>query len=85
MKQTIPFGAKAKEKVTGLVGIVIGRASYITGCDQYLIQPPISDGGDWKDGKWFDEGRLVIVEEKAVEQGDLMAGDDGCDIPAPTK
>jgi len=33
----IPLGKKAKDKITGFVGIIIGRAQYLTGCDQYAL------------------------------------------------
>lgn len=31
------LGATLKDKITGFEGIATGVASYITGCDQYVI------------------------------------------------
>lgn len=31
----IILGRKVRDKVTGFEGIVTGRATYLTGCDQY--------------------------------------------------
>ena len=43
------LGQKVKDSITGFAGIVTGRAEYITGCHQILVQPPVKnakDGGD---------------------------------------
>lgn len=51
------FSVEVEEKITGFRGIITGAASYLTGCDQFLVQPPIKDGA-WVNGQWFDDGRL---------------------------
>ncbi|MBC8053766.1 MAG: hypothetical protein H7Y13_11945 [Sphingobacteriaceae bacterium] len=56
------LGEKAKDKVTGFEGIIIGRAEYLTGCDQYGLTPPAKDGKVEKN-EWFDEGRIEIIGE----------------------
>lgn len=56
----ITLGQKAKDKVTGFEGIIIGRIQYLTGCDQYGMAPPAKDGKT-NDTQWFDEGRLIIT------------------------
>jgi hypothetical protein len=73
---------KVSDKITGFTGIVTGHADYITGCDQYLIQPPCKDG-EWKDCKWFDENRLIIIEECSPVLVD--SNENGADAPAPVK
>ncbi|WP_240533448.1 hypothetical protein [Sinorhizobium fredii] len=70
----------AKDQLTGFSGIVIGRAQYITGCDQYLLTPRTPD----KDAKWFDEQRLVIDPTYAPVELDNSNGP-GADLPAPIK
>jgi hypothetical protein len=85
MSKTIKFGTKVREKITGFVGVTTGKASYITGCDQYLVQPPIGDNNAFVDGRWFDEGRLEIVQEETISASDVTADANGCDIQAPTK
>lgn len=77
------LGQKAKDKITGFEGVLIGRASYITGCDQYLVQPPLKDDA-FREGKWVDEGRLEITGE-AITPEDVAADKNGCDIAAPIK
>lgn len=78
------LGSTLKDKITGFSGIATGRASYITGCDQYLIQPPVKDG-NFVDGKWIDEGRLEVIEESTISAESVQADDNGCDSPAPIK
>lgn len=56
----IELGFVGKDKITGFEGIITSRCQYITGCDQYALQPPAKDG-DIKDAKWFDEGRILIT------------------------
>ena len=69
----IRLGFKAKDKITGFEGILIGKASYLYGCDQYAITPPVRDGKT-VDTQWFDEGRVEIIgsgilpEEVQVEK-----------------
>lgn len=55
------IGQKAKDKITGFQGILTGRASYLYGCDQYLINPPVDKEGKIGDACWFDEGRIEIL------------------------
>lgn len=77
---------EAKDKITGFKGTVIGYCTYSTGCDQYLLSPPVSNDGDFKDSRWFDEARLVVIgkREEIVAQ-ELVGESNGCDISAPTK
>lgn len=56
----IELGKKARDKITGFEGILIGHCRYLTGCDQYGIVPPAKDG-EVKNSQWFDEGRIEIV------------------------
>lgn len=54
------LGKKARDKITGFEGIIIGRIKYLTGCDQYGIVPPAKDG-EVKSSQWFDVGRVEII------------------------
>ena len=56
----IELGQKAKDKVTGFEGILIGRIEYLFGCNQYGIAPEAKDG-KVNDTNWFDEGRIEIT------------------------
>ena len=62
----IELGMTVKDKITGLSGVVVCRASYLTGCDRISIQPlELKDG---KPAEWcaFDENQLEIVKGKKI-------------------
>lgn len=80
------MGQKATDKLTGFTGKVTGQARYITGCDQFLVQPPCKEDGTYVDGRWFDENRLGFVEEPDEEKVEIDTSQDigACD-EAPIK
>ena len=79
------LGIEVKDRITGLIGIITAKATYITGCDQYLVQPQ-GDGTKYPDAIWIDEGRLEATEKGTViEIDEIMTDDNGCDMPAPMK
>lgn len=75
------LGKEVQEKITGFRGILTGVASYITGCDQYYVQPPLKDGS-FVEGRWFDEGRLEVIGEGIAAES-VQAAENGCDTPPP--
>lgn len=59
------LGDKVRDVITGFEGIVTGHAEYVTGCDQYLLQPQIkaeAKDATFPEPRWFDENRLSVVE-----------------------
>jgi len=78
------LGVKAKDKITGFTGIVTGKASYLTGCDQYLVQPKCKEDGEMADGRWFDEQRLDLVPDAPATTLDNSRGKGACGV-APMK
>jgi len=69
------LGIKAKDVVTGFEGIITGRVLYITGCDQYLIHPPVDKAGKPVDPRWYDEKRIEVLDDKPLKLD--MSGDPG--------
>lgn len=67
----IELGKKGRDKITGFEGVITGRAQYLTGCDQYVMVPPIKNGEIQK-SEWFDEGRIEVVGD-AFTEADLVA------------
>jgi len=53
----IKMGRKVKDLVTGFTGIVTGKAIYLNGCTQYLVETKVNKDGELK-WKWFDENQL---------------------------
>lgn len=72
----IQLGQKAKDKISGFTGIVIGHAEYITGCDQYCIAPESKDSSKIESSQWFDEGRIWIIGD-GINPQDLIAQKNG--------
>ena len=56
----IKLGQKAKDKVTGFEGIIVGKAEYLFGCNQFGLAPEAKDG-KVNDTHWFDEGRIEVL------------------------
>lgn len=77
----------ARDIITGFTGIIIAHADYLTGCDQYLVQPPCLSGYEWKESRWFDENRIQLINSEPRKIGFKRVGvnDNGSDIPAPIK
>lgn len=63
----IELGVEAKDKVTGFSGIVTARATYLTGCDQYVLSPVVGEDGKVPEAHWFDENRLEVTGPGVVE------------------
>lgn len=76
----IQLGLTVIDRITRFSGVVTGRATYLTGCDQYLVTPrdPKSDP------KWLDEQRLEIDPATEAVTLDNSKGA-GADLPAPVK
>ena len=62
----LKLGLEVKDKVTGFMGIVTARASYLTGCDKYGVTPIVDSDGRIHNPEWFDEGRLKIIGNGVV-------------------
>lgn len=60
------LGFKAKEKVTGMTGVIDSIAFDLYGCVQASLRPPIDEDGNFPDGRWFDIARLQRTGKKRV-------------------
>jgi len=96
----IDLGMKVSDLVTGFQGIVTGHARYITGCDQYLVQPEpkAEDLGRVRPvAEWFDDNRIVPMDGGDLQPAALAIKNNaagieaapenngGADAPAPVK
>lgn len=77
------LGKKAKDKITGFTGVITGFVEYISGCNQYLLCPPVKDDGTAIDGCWFDVQRCEILEAPAIKLDN--GATPGCDAAAPVR
>lgn len=78
------FGKEASDKITGFEGTIIAISSYITGCDQILLQPKFKKN-EWKDARWFDDDRVVLSGKSIDFKRDETAPRGGPDRGAPIK
>ena len=80
----IEFKDKVKDELTGFVGIVIGKCEYVTGCEQFLVQPACTakDKTTKPTAVWFDEDRLTVTKKAKKKKAPSKLG--ACD-PAPIK
>lgn len=60
----IEFKTEVVDTITNFRGIVTGYGEYISGCKKYLVEPIVGKDGAFRDGVWFDEERLEIVDNK---------------------
>jgi len=77
-------GDQVKDKITGFSGIITGRGDYLTGCNQYAIQPPAKEDGTLPDAHWFDEDRVEKLKKKRKKLTVKKAGGPQHN-PAPLK
>lgn len=72
------LGLQAKDKITGLTGILIGRTEYLFGCNVYGIAPQVLNEGKRPDTEWFDEGRIEITGP-GVSAEEVSSEKPGCE------
>lgn len=71
------IGRKVKDVVTGFCGTATGFVTYLTGCSQVLVQPPVKEDGGMVDSIWFDETRIEFLDgAKLVLNSARLAGPD---------
>lgn len=72
------FGKKGRDKVTQFEGTITAKCSYMYGCDQLLLTPTIDNDGKKRDGEWFDEGRVEVLET-IIDPINVKVEKNGCD------
>jgi len=76
------LGMKAKDKISGLAGVISSISFDLYGCVQAAITPPAKKG-EYISGTWFDLTRLEIVSKKRVmdipdfDRGYISTGNKG--------
>lgn len=76
------LGRTGTDKITGFTGVITGHCSYLTGCSQFLLAPPVRDGA-LVESQWFDEQRIEIGTADAVVLDN--GATPGCDRAAPRR
>lgn len=80
----IILGCTVRDAITGLEGVAIGHCTYLSGCDQILVQPKGKKPESKPDGHWIDIQRLIRVKGSVVIELD-NSKTPGADMPAPKR
>jgi len=62
------LGREVKDKVSGFYGIAESKHIYLTGSDQYGVQPVIDKDGKLPEKQYFDEDRLLIIGDGVINE-----------------
>ena len=82
----VELGDMVCDNITGFTGVVVGKAEYLTGCDQFILQPKCAgDLGKYPDANWFDVGRLRVLCKGEVSKVEVQGDKPGADYTAPIK
>ena len=55
------LGKEVKDKVTGVTGIIVSRAQYLTGCNRYGVQRKPKKGEAPPEWLHFDENQIEVI------------------------
>lgn len=75
------MGKQAKCKLTGFNGIITGYCQYVTGCDQVLITPKMTDN-KYPEGQWLDVNRIEVKSNSKAIVLDTEVDKGAMDNPA---
>ena len=84
-------GDNVRDIITEVEGTITGHVEYMTGCDQYLVQPNAAEDKKKEvkpDTIWFDENSLEKIGENTKAKAIWLKNKEevkGPDSPAPTK
>lgn len=62
------LGDKVKDRISGLIGIVMSRSEHLTGCNRYWASPQEVKDGKPAEGAWFDEDVLELISAEEVKR-----------------
>ena len=64
----IGLGDKVEHVVSGIVGIVVARTEWISGCWRMTIQPRAKEDGTLPEAVSFDDVEIKVLEKKAFQK-----------------
>jgi len=71
------LGKHGKDKITGFEGTITSEHHYLTGCNQYGLQPKAKEDGTLPDSHYFNINRIEVSGEPIQISG--AKDDPGCD------
>lgn len=79
MSDNIKLGARYRDPVTGVEGILVSRTRFLHGCDRCAIQPPKDKDGKVPEAIHTDVLALEYVDEGILKDGKVP----GAPAPQP--
>lgn len=76
----INLGDKAKDTVSGFVGIVVAKTEWLNGCYRITLQPTVAKDGKLPDACTFDMEQLIVIKNKASKIPQKETGGDRPDV-----
>lgn len=64
----LKLGDMARDRISGMNGVIAGNSEYLYGCKFLLIIPKKIKDGKNIDGVWFDEDRVEAYKGKAMSR-----------------
>ena len=62
------LGMILKDKITGFQGVAMAHTEYLTECVHYGICSQSLQNGKPIEWEWFDEARLILVNDEKIEK-----------------
>jgi len=78
------LGDRVKDRISGFVGIAVGRSEYLYGCVRLSVASTEMKDGKPIETQWFDEDQCEVVEGDAVPAPASAKTRAGGPMPAPT-
>lgn len=66
------LGDRVKDKITGVVGIIVSRTQHLYGCTRYWVQPEAVKDGKPVEGAWYDEPGLSMIMAGAHQSHNVV-------------
>lgn len=79
------LGDYAKDKITGFEGVTTAKATYLTGCARYHVQPQELRDGKPVEGIYFDEDQLEVTQKAVISPESVQGRDKGACAPDPAR
>lgn len=73
-KSDVQLGDVAKDRITGLEGVVTGKTEWLNGCVRFLLQPRALHEGKPIEPSWFDEDQVEKVEAAVIQETKKTGG-----------
>lgn len=73
----VQLGSKVRDSLTGFSGTAVSRTEFLYGCVRVGVEPDALHDGKPIDPHWFDEQRLVLVEELEPQVSPLSSATAG--------